>query len=255
MFAAGGGTITKTMSIDNRGHIQTIYRYFVEDFNAAKVESLAPHWCIDHAIDLEPSYNLPYGQSWNSLGWIEQSQQQGSIPAMLYNKIPCSRAGWWISIWTKDSIPYEWVDECVGSYDGQYVTGWIMGQPHRVNGRGTFWRTVTITFRELTELQEKSRTTAHLCRIMHNVERNGWNQRHHSITWIMARGGSQPENNKSQSEIVAGDGWQVFDPIQRSSLVWDLSRLYTDGWREVDDQRWIAGDWSWETNADQCHFV
>ena len=37
-----------------------------------------------------------------------------------------------------------------------------------------------MTFRELTELQEKSRNAAHKSAIMHMVEKNGWSQLDHS---------------------------------------------------------------------------
>jgi len=48
--------------IDDGGHIPAIYGDFVEVFSKAKAETLPPHWSIDHAIDLEPGDNLPYGR-------------------------------------------------------------------------------------------------------------------------------------------------------------------------------------------------
>jgi hypothetical protein len=38
---------------------------FVDVFSKAKVETLAPHHFIHHAIDLEPTFKLPYGRIYN----------------------------------------------------------------------------------------------------------------------------------------------------------------------------------------------
>jgi len=46
---------------DDGGHIQALCGDFVEIISMAKADALPPH-PIDHAIDLEPSYNLPYGR-------------------------------------------------------------------------------------------------------------------------------------------------------------------------------------------------
>ena len=43
------------------GHIPAIYGEFVEVLGK-EAETLVPHRSIDHAIDLEPGYNLPYGR-------------------------------------------------------------------------------------------------------------------------------------------------------------------------------------------------
>jgi len=49
-------------------------------------------------------------------------------------------------VWARPGLPLKlarlahqdhWIDEWVFSYDGQYVTGWIMGLRRRVNGRRT----------------------------------------------------------------------------------------------------------------------
>ena len=63
-----------------------------------------------------------------------------------------------------------------------------------------------MTFRKLTELQEKSRNAAHKSAIMHMVETNGWNQLDHSRKWIVAGDGSRPEMDRGQRGIAAGDG-------------------------------------------------
>jgi hypothetical protein len=61
MFADGAGTTTKIVPTDNGGHIPAIYGQFVEVFSK-KTETLAPHRSIDHAIALEPGFNLPCGR-------------------------------------------------------------------------------------------------------------------------------------------------------------------------------------------------
>jgi len=50
---------------DDGGHIPAIYGEFVEVFSKTKAETLPPHRSTDHAIDLEPGYNLPYGRIYN----------------------------------------------------------------------------------------------------------------------------------------------------------------------------------------------
>jgi len=72
-----------------------------------------------------------------------------------------------------------------------------------------------MTFRELTELQEKLRNAAHTSAIMHRVETDGQNQLDHSRRWIVAGDRLRPR------WIAAGDGWQ-----------------------EMDLRRWISGDGS-----------
>jgi hypothetical protein len=73
MFADGAGTTTKIVPIDDGGHILAIYRDFVEVFRKAKAETLPAHRSIDHAIDLEPVYNLPCGRITIELNGAELS--------------------------------------------------------------------------------------------------------------------------------------------------------------------------------------
>jgi len=61
-----------------------------------------------------------------------------------------------------------------------------------------------MTFRELTELQEKSRNAAHKSAIMHKVETNGWNQLDHS-----RRDGLWPEMDRGRRWIATGYGWMT----------------------------------------------
>jgi hypothetical protein len=42
--------------------IPAIYGDFVKASHKAKAKTLLPHLAIDHAIDLPPGYNLPYGR-------------------------------------------------------------------------------------------------------------------------------------------------------------------------------------------------
>jgi hypothetical protein len=65
--ADGAGTTTKAVPTDDGEHIliPAIYRDFVEVFSKAKAETHSQHRPIDHAIDLEPGYNLPYGRIYN----------------------------------------------------------------------------------------------------------------------------------------------------------------------------------------------
>jgi len=46
------------VAIDDGGHIPAIYGDFVE-VSSKEAETLPQHRAIDHAIDLEPGYNLP----------------------------------------------------------------------------------------------------------------------------------------------------------------------------------------------------
>jgi hypothetical protein len=50
---------------DDGGHIPATYGEFVEVFSNVRAETLPPHRSTDHAIDLEPSHNLPYGWIYN----------------------------------------------------------------------------------------------------------------------------------------------------------------------------------------------
>ena len=53
---------------DDGGHIPAIYGDFVEVYSKTKAGTLPPHWSTDHAIDLEPGYNLPYGADLQPIG-------------------------------------------------------------------------------------------------------------------------------------------------------------------------------------------
>jgi hypothetical protein len=79
--------MTKTVPTDDGGHIPAIYGDFVEVFSKSKAETLPPHRSTDHAIDLEPGYNLPYGRIYNPSefelrmlkAYIEANLANGSI--------------------------------------------------------------------------------------------------------------------------------------------------------------------------------
>jgi len=59
-FADGAGTITQMVPTDDGGHIPAIYGDLLESFSK-DAKTLQLHWSIEHAIDLEPGYQLPYG--------------------------------------------------------------------------------------------------------------------------------------------------------------------------------------------------
>jgi len=42
-----------------------MYSELVHVFSKVQVETLTPHRSIDHAIDLEPAFKLPYGRIYN----------------------------------------------------------------------------------------------------------------------------------------------------------------------------------------------
>jgi hypothetical protein len=94
-------------------------------------ETLAPHRSIDHAIDLELGYNLPYGRITIERSSVERSFQLRRVElsdshAIAWIKITCSRGrimGWDI----KDPMSYGLIDEWVFSSSGRYDTGSIMG--------------------------------------------------------------------------------------------------------------------------------
>jgi hypothetical protein len=41
------------------------YKDYVDVFSTDRVKTLAPHQPFDHAIDLEPDFNIPYGRIYN----------------------------------------------------------------------------------------------------------------------------------------------------------------------------------------------
>jgi len=53
------------VSTDDGGHIPAIYGVVVEVVSKTKAKTLPPHQSTNHAIDLEPGYNLPYGRIYN----------------------------------------------------------------------------------------------------------------------------------------------------------------------------------------------
>jgi len=83
-----------------------------------------------------------------------------------------------------------------------------------------------MTFRVLTELQEKSRNVAHTSRNIHSVEINGSDQLDRSWKWNAGTAGLQPERNCGRIWIGTGYGWMtddgswLTDENQSSSLVW-----------------------------------
>jgi len=69
---------------DDGGHIPAIYGELVEVFSKPKAETLPRHRSTDHAIDLQPGYNLPYGRIYN-LSKFELRMLKAYIEANLAN--------------------------------------------------------------------------------------------------------------------------------------------------------------------------
>ena len=72
------------MCTDDEGYITARYSEFVEVFSKTKAETLAPHRPIDHAIDIERGYQLPYGQIYN-LSEVELRTLKAYIETNLAN--------------------------------------------------------------------------------------------------------------------------------------------------------------------------
>jgi hypothetical protein len=85
MCADEASTTTKMGPTDDGGHTPATYGEFVEVFSKDKAETLPPHQSTDHATDLEPGYNLPYGRIYK-LSEFELRTLQAYIEANLANK-------------------------------------------------------------------------------------------------------------------------------------------------------------------------
>jgi len=98
--------------------IPAIYRDFVEDFSKANAETFPLHRSIDHAINLEPGHNLPFGRMNNF----------SELSRMVYTRLRGIRScaqelDHGFGFGHKDPMPYGRIDEWVLSYNGRYVTG------------------------------------------------------------------------------------------------------------------------------------
>jgi len=60
------------------------YKDYVDVFSKDRAETLSPHRPIDHAIDLEPDFNLPYGRIYN-LSEVELISLKAYIETKLAN--------------------------------------------------------------------------------------------------------------------------------------------------------------------------
>jgi hypothetical protein len=76
--------MTKMVPTDNGGHLPAIYGDFVEVFIKTQAETLPPHRSTNHAINLEPGYNLPDGGIYN-LSEFELRTLKAYIEANLAN--------------------------------------------------------------------------------------------------------------------------------------------------------------------------
>jgi len=157
--------------------------------------------------------------------WVERSR---AVFMQLHGSRSCAdEAGSWSSTWRSHAI---WTDQRVGIFWWWMICHRIMALRWRINESLTLWRSVMMTFRELTELQEKSRNAAHKSAIMHMVEKNGWSQLDHSQRWITAREGLRPEMD-ARRWIPARYASQ---PDMDRDQIW------------INDRRWIIGDWTKE---------
>jgi hypothetical protein len=66
-----------------------------------------------------------------------------------------------------------------------------------------------MTFRELTELQEKLRNGAHTNAIIHRVDTNGGSQMNCNRKWIPSGDGLWPEMDPNRIWIATGYGWMT----------------------------------------------
>jgi hypothetical protein len=60
------------------------YKDYVDVFSKERAETLAPHRPIDHVIDLEPDFKLPYGRIYN-LSEVELETLKAYIETTLAN--------------------------------------------------------------------------------------------------------------------------------------------------------------------------
>jgi len=228
---------------DNGRHILAIYREFVEVFSK-ELETVAPHRSINHAIDLEHGYNLPYRRITTEWSWVEDCFQISWVQQYSHNCVDkdhvLKRPDDGFGFGVKDPMPYGRIDEWVFSNNGWYVTTRITGLRWRVNWRRTFWRLVNIPLRGLTEMQEQAWNAAETSAITHQVDTNSssqmdCHQMDHSQRW-MTVDGTCPGLNRWRKWIKTG------------------SRSITGGaWPEVGDSRWISGNGSWETADNWSH--
>jgi len=125
-FADGAGTTTKMVPTDDVGLIQW-YTEILWRFSKAKVETLPLHQSI--AIYLEPGYNLPYGQVYNS------TELGGAIFTQLRGLKSCAHAAGLV-ICTEWSHAI-WTNRWVGTLLWWTICHRIMALRWSVNGRRT----------------------------------------------------------------------------------------------------------------------
>jgi len=88
------------------------YKDYVDVFSKDRAENLAPHRPIDHAINLEPDINLPYGRIYNrsevelktlkayietnlANGFIQRSSSPAAVPILFAKK---KDGGLWLCV-------------------------------------------------------------------------------------------------------------------------------------------------------------
>jgi hypothetical protein len=105
---------------DDGGHIPAIYGDLMQVFSNAKAETLPPHRLIDHAIDLETGYNLPYGRIYNfsELDGVIFTQLRGlrsraqepdhGFVFGIKDPMPCGRIDEWVYLTMNDMSLNYW---------------------------------------------------------------------------------------------------------------------------------------------------
>jgi len=86
MGADVASSTTKMVPTDDGGHIPATYGELMEVFSKDMVETLPLYQSTDHAIDLEPAYELPYGRIYN-VSEFKLSTLKGYIEANLANRL------------------------------------------------------------------------------------------------------------------------------------------------------------------------
>jgi len=176
---------------------------------------------------------MPYGRIAVKWSWVERSFQLSWVE-------------WYSFIWVEwghvlttpdhrfglqDAMPDGSIDQWVLSYDGQYITGWIMRLRWRVNRQLMSGRSVMVTLWLLTEIHEKSRNAAHTSAIILVVETNSRNELDHSRRLIAPRDESQHDMDRdliwmNDQRWITEDGLQKMHHGRRMTI--NLVPFYED---------------------------
>ena len=229
------------MPTDDGGHllIPAIYGEFVEVFSN-EPESLAPHRSIDHAIELERGYNLPYGRitivrSFQlMLSWVERySRNCVDKDHVLKSRIMDLDLE--ISCHMDESMSgyFLIMDDMSPDYGTAMKSQW----------RQTLWRSVRWPLESL-----QCYRSSHGMQPIWAQLRTWW-KRMAGTNWISTGDRSRPEMDHGRRWITLGDGSQEMDPVRRWIAAGCGSRPDLDEWEEMDLRRWIATGYGWMTRG------